>query len=138
MTTSQGDGEQGARDLDTLILRNVAVIVLSVSLSTAGQTSLKLGLNRLTEDERHSWVSVLMGAPRQPLVYLGLALFVLSVLTWMTVLAGSELSWSYPLLGLSYVFVALSGWLVFGEALTPQRLLGIAVVIVGAVIIAGS
>jgi multidrug transporter EmrE-like cation transporter len=120
------------------MVRNVAVIVLSVALSTAGQTSLKLGLNQLTEDERHSWVSVLAAAPRQPLVYLGLALFVLSVLTWMTVLAGSELSWSYPLLGLSYVFVALSGWLVFGESLSPQRLLGIAVVLVGAFIIAGS
>jgi multidrug transporter EmrE-like cation transporter len=122
----------------TEMIRSVLTIVLSVALSTAGQTCLKLGLNRLTAVQRHSWFALLASALRQPLVFLGLGLFVLSVLVWITVLARAELSWSYPLLGLSYVFVALSGWLVFDERLSVARLCGIAVVLAGAALIATS
>jgi len=118
--------------------RSLAMILTSVVLSSGGQTILKLGLNELTEQEKSGALSFIRGALTTWQVWLGLVLFGISVLVWMWVLASNELSWGYPLLGLSYIFVALAGWLVFGETLTLQRMAGIALVLLGAVLVSRS
>ncbi len=118
--------------------RAVLLVIVSVVLSTAGQTSLKFGLDKLTPADKTSTTSFITAAATNGLVILGLILFVGSVLVWMRVLADNELSWAYPLLGLSYVFVALSGWLIFGDRMTVMRVSGIAFVIMGAVLVARS
>jgi multidrug transporter EmrE-like cation transporter len=118
--------------------RAVVLVIISVALSTAGQTSLKFGLDKLTTTDKSSAGSFVLASATNGLVILGLALFVGSVLIWMRVLADNELSWAYPLLGLSYVFVALSGWLIFGDKMTIMRVAGIAAVILGAFLVARS
>jgi multidrug transporter EmrE-like cation transporter len=118
--------------------RAVLLVIVSVALSTAGQTSLKLGLDRLGASDKGSVPAFLMAIATNPLVILGLALFVGSVLVWMRVLADNELSWAYPLLGLSYVFVALTGWLLLGDRMTAMRVAGIAFVVLGAFLVARS
>jgi multidrug transporter EmrE-like cation transporter len=114
------------------------LIVTSVVLSSSGQTVLKLGLNRLTEQDKANAFSFVRSSLMTWQVWLGLVLFTVSVLVWMRVLASSDLSWGYPMLGLSYVLVALAGWLVFREEFTFQRLAGIALVIAGAVLVGRS
>jgi multidrug transporter EmrE-like cation transporter len=116
----------------------ILTLLASVTVSALGQTSLKAGLDRIPNAESTSAARLLPAAALQPLVWLGIGLFVASVLLWMVVLARTQLSWAYPILGLSYVFVALSGWLVFGEELTPMRLAGIALVITGAALVGAS
>jgi multidrug transporter EmrE-like cation transporter len=120
------------------VARDLLVLTASVAASTAGQTCLKLGLNRLSPSDSTRGARLLVGALGQPLVITGLALFGVSVLLWMLVLARTELSWSYPLLGLSYVFVALSGRIVFGEHLSVLRVAGIGLVLAGAAFISVS
>ncbi|MBE0476960.1 MAG: 4-amino-4-deoxy-L-arabinose transferase [Coriobacteriia bacterium] len=120
------------------IARSVALVVVSVVLSSGGQTLLKAGLDRQgagKADDLLEFARISFGSWH---VWLGLVLFACSVLVWMRVLSATELSWSYPLLGLSYVVVALSGWLVFGDHLSAARLLGIALVLAGAFLIAAS
>lgn len=118
--------------------RAVLLVIISVALSTAGQTSLKFGLDKLTPTDKATTSSFIIASATNGLVILGLFLFVGSVLVWMRVLADNELSWAYPLLGLSYVFVALSGWLLLGDRMTAMRISGIAFVILGAVLVARS
>ena len=118
--------------------RSLLLILTSVVLSSGGQTVLKLGLDRLSEAEKSGLLSFVRGAFTTWQVWAGLAMFALSVVVWMRVLASSELSWGYPLLGLSYIFVALAGWLIFGEQLSLQRVAGIALVLLGAVLVSGS
>lgn len=119
-------------------IRSLALILTSVVLSSGGQTVLKFGLDRLTEDDKSAALSFVRAALSTWQVWLGLVLFGLSVLVWMRVLASNELSWGYPLLGLSYVLVALAGWLIFHESLSLQRVAGIVLVLAGAVLISGS
>lgn len=119
-------------------VRSLLLILLSAALSSAGQTYLKLGLTGSeagTESSAFGFVRAAFGSWQ---VWVGLTLFAASVLIWMRVLSTTQLSWGYPLLGLSYVFVALLGWLVFQEQLGPTRLIGIALVIAGAALIAQS
>ncbi len=119
-------------------VRAVAMLLVSVLLSGAGQTYLKLGLNRLTVEDKSGLLSFAREAAITWQVWVGLVLFAGSVGIWMLVLASNELSWGYPILGLSYVVVALSGWLVFGEQISINRALGIALVIVGAIMVGRS
>jgi multidrug transporter EmrE-like cation transporter len=118
--------------------RAILLIILSVALSTGGQTALKFGLDRLTPQQKETVPGFIASVAVNPLVILGLALFVGSVLVWMRVLADNELSWAYPLLGLSYIMVALSGWLVFGDKMSVMRVSGIAAVVIGAILIGRS
>jgi multidrug transporter EmrE-like cation transporter len=118
--------------------RAVAMLLVSVALSAAGQTFLKLGLNELSVADKTGVVSFARGAILSWQVWLGLVLFAGSVVLWMVVLASNELSWGYPILGLSYVLVALSGWLVFGEHISSMRAAGILLVIAGAVLVGRS
>ena len=120
------------------VTRAVLLIVLSAFVSSAGQTLMKLGLEAASSGAERTAMGFLRSSFGAWQVWVGLTLFAASVLIWMRVLSTTQLSWGYPLLGLSYVFVAISGRLVFGEALGVSRLAGIALVIAGAALIARS
>ena len=122
----------------SLLVRNLVAIVIAVAMSTTGQTLLKLGLDKIPMGQREHPLPLLLEAARQPQVVAGVLLFGASVLVWMVALARSELSWAYPLLGISYILVAISGWVVFGEHLSIYRILGIALVMAGAALVAAS
>lgn len=124
--------------MDRTVVTSLAAIVCSVIASTAGQTMLKTGLNKVTARGIHGALAVLVAAAGQPFIWGGLALFVGSVLLWMIALSRVELSWGYPLLGLSYVTVTLVGVFVFKEHLGIQRALGTSLVILGAFLVARS
>jgi multidrug transporter EmrE-like cation transporter len=49
-----------------------------------------------------------------------------------------EVSVAYPLLSLGYVLNALAAWYLFGEAVTPMRLMGVAVIVLGVAMVARS
>lgn len=119
-------------------VRAIGLIVLSSLMSTAGQTLLKLGLDSGAAGKARSVIGFLRSAFGEWQVWLGLVLFAASVLIWMRVLSSAQLSWGYPLLGLSYVFVALSGHFIFREQLDASRMIGIGLVLVGAAFIARS
>jgi multidrug transporter EmrE-like cation transporter len=45
---------------------------------------------------------------------------------------------AYPMLSIGYIVNAFFAWMLFGETLNPERLLGIGVIIVGVYILARS
>jgi multidrug transporter EmrE-like cation transporter len=45
---------------------------------------------------------------------------------------------AYPMLSIGYVVNAFAAWYLFGEALTPLRLTGIAVIVLGVFLISRS
>jgi len=61
----------------------------------------------------------------------GLVAALIAALAWMAAMTKFNLSFAYPFMSLSFVFVlALSIWL-FGEPLTPHKVIGMAFVIIG-------
>jgi multidrug transporter EmrE-like cation transporter len=68
----------------------------------------------------------------------GLACYVVSVGVWIMALSRVEVSIAYPMLSLGYVVNAFAAYWLFGEAVTPMRLLGIGVIIFGVFIVARS
>jgi drug/metabolite transporter (DMT)-like permease len=72
-------------------------------------------------------------------VLLGAALYAVSFLLWMVVLARNELSIVYPvIISLTLCSTTLAAWLVLNEPLTTLRLVGIGVIFVGVVLVTRS
>jgi multidrug transporter EmrE-like cation transporter len=68
----------------------------------------------------------------------GLACYVTSVVVWIMALSRVEVSMAYPMLSIGYLINALLAWWLFGEAVTPQRIAGITIIIIGVVVVARS
>lgn len=73
-----------------------------------------------------------------PIFLAGCALYAVATLLWFYLLARFELSWIYPFVSLTFVVTSVAGWLVFGEAMSPQRMIGILVVAGGIALVARS
>ena len=62
----------------------------------------------------------------------------ISVVVWVVALSRVPVSIAYPMLSIGYVVNALAAWALLGEALTPMRMAGIAVIVVGVFMVARS
>lgn len=114
-----------------------ALILTGVLLNACAQLLLKAGTNAVGHIE-FSGRGIWAAAPRlmfEPHIMAGLACYVLSVVIWIGALSRTPVSVAYPMLSIGYIVNALAAWYLFSEALTPARLAGIGVIIVGVVLV---
>jgi multidrug transporter EmrE-like cation transporter len=112
--------------------------LFSVSLSGLAQAAFKLGVSAPAARAAFAQGSPLLVAQAlalSPGVIGGLALYGVGTLVWLNVLARTPLSVAYPFVGLSFVLTAVLGYLLFQEALSPVRLAGTALVILGVALV---
>ncbi len=117
--------------------RNIVLVVTvaSVVLAAAGQLLLKAGVDALPH--RPLLGPTLIWTLFHPLILLGFAVYGLSAVLWLKVLSWADLSLVYPFLALSYVIVVLASWLFLHESLDADKLLGVGLIVVGVVVLAG-
>lgn len=121
-------------------LAEFALILVGVLLNAAAQLLLKAGVRQIGEFSFTPANVLPIGwqvATNLPIIG-GLACYVVSVVVWILALSRVEVSVAYPLLSIGYVVNAGLAWWLFGEAVGPQRLLGILVIIIGVVLVARS
>jgi multidrug transporter EmrE-like cation transporter len=117
-----------------------ALILCGVLLNAFAQLLLKAGVRQLGHFDfslDNTWPVASALATNFPIIG-GLCCYVFSVVVWILALSRVEVSMAYPMLSIGYVINAGLAWYLFGEAVGPQRLAGIAVIIVGVVIVARS
>jgi multidrug transporter EmrE-like cation transporter len=114
--------------------------MLGVLLNATAQLLLKAGTNRVGEFA-FSWDNVVpigmklaMNAP----ILGGLACYVVSVVVWILALSRVPVSVAYPMLSVGYIVNALAAWMLFGESITAQKLVGIGFIVVGVFLVARS
>jgi multidrug transporter EmrE-like cation transporter len=117
-----------------------SLLMTGVLLNAAAQLLLKAGTNSVGvfEFSRDNIVPVGFKLATEPHIVGGLACYVISVVVWIMALSRVEVSIAYPLLSVGYVVNAIAAYYLFGEAVTPMRLTGIAVIIVGVWIVTRS
>src|SRR5213082_3534638 len=76
-----------------------------------------------------SWTGIT--ALVSPLIWLAMALMIVSLLSWLYVLRYIPLSIAFPLSRVVDVLIPLSCWLILGENISSRRWCGIALVVVG-------
>lgn len=118
-------------------MNNLLMIIISVCLSSFGQVTLKIGTNRLgpLHLSKGFLADDIMKIARTPEILLGLLLFASSFFIWIKVISRSELSLAYPMASLGYVNVLLFSHVLFNEAITVNKIVGIAVIITGVFIL---
>jgi multidrug transporter EmrE-like cation transporter len=109
----------------------------SILLSSAGQLLLKQGLNAVKNPDMPA-VAFLVAALTNLQVLAGLFAYGSGAIVWLLALRQTQLSLLYPLVSLSYVAVAAGSVLFLGESLPMGRIVGIAVIMAGVVLVARS
>jgi drug/metabolite transporter (DMT)-like permease len=121
---------------------NIAIIYILISVvgGAVGQVLLKKGMGgmgplTITASQAPA---ILWKMVTNPYVVIGLGIYFLGTLFWLTALSRVNLSFAYPFASLSYVLMLIAGWLLLNETITPLRLVGTAVIIAGVLLIARS
>lgn len=117
------------------------MILASVLLGAAGQIFLKLGASSpgfAGSLGSGSLFTVVLRVVSTPGIVIGLVLYGISTLMWLGILARTNLSYAYPFISIGFVVTTLFGWWFLHETISLQQLLGIALIIGGVVLMAGS
>lgn len=73
-----------------------------------------------------------------PSFYAACLIYAVATVLWVWILTKVPLSTAYPFVGLSFIVVALTSWLFFGETPTVRGCIGILMVAAGVALIAAS
>lgn len=117
-----------------------ALILTGVLLNAAAQLLLKAGTNAIGHFDFH-WENILpigLKIAFQPFILGGLSCYVISVVVWILALSRVQVSMAYPMLSIGYVVNAIIAYYWFGEAVSPMRLAGIGIIIIGVYLVSRS
>ena len=117
-----------------------SLLMTGVLLNAAAQLLLKAGTNRVGEFAFTLDNLVPIGSKliANPPILAGLTCYVVSVVVWILALSRVPVSIAYPMLSVGYIVNALAAWMLFGESLTAQKLVGIGFIVVGVYLVARS
>ena len=111
-------------------------IAATLLLTVLGQLLLKWQVNTF-EPFPSDWpgrLQYLFNAYTNIWVISALACAFLASVTWMLALTQFELSYAYPFMSLAFLIVVVLGIMMFGEALTMYKIIGMTLVIAGLII----
>ena len=116
------------------------LILFTVLTNAAAQLMLKRGMTgvgslNVADD---GLIATVFRVVFNPFVFAGLCTFVISMASHLIVLSKVQISYAYPFLSLAYVVVAAYAYFVFHEDLSPSRIAGIGLIVLGTVFIAQS
>jgi multidrug transporter EmrE-like cation transporter len=116
------------------------LVMTGVLLNAAAQLLLKAGTNTVGTFDFSLANAVPVGwkLATEPHIVAGLGCYAVSVVVWIMALSRVEVSIAYPMLSVGYVVNAIAAWYLFGEAVTPTRLAGIGIIILGVYVVARS
>jgi drug/metabolite transporter (DMT)-like permease len=109
--------------------------VLNILFVVIYELLLKAGASA-TADPAKGWSGFGITALTSPLTWLAICVIVIDLVIWLYILRYIPLSIAFPLSRAVDVLVPISCWLILKEAISPLRWGGIALVIIGLVIVA--
>ena len=116
------------------------LIIIGVLLNAIAQLALKMSVRETGSIElsTSSVVPVASHLMSEPWIWLGLSCYGISVIVWILALSRVDVSIAYPMLSIGYIVNAFAAYALMGESLTPGKLLGIGIIVVGVTVLARS
>ncbi len=117
-----------------------ALVLAAILLGTAAQLLLKAGTGAVGQFAftLENALPVGLKLALEPRILAGTGCYVVSLVVWIMALSRTDVSVAYPMLSIGFALNALLAWWLLGEAVTPMRMLGIGVIIVGVYLVARS
>jgi len=118
------------------------VLILSgVSMNAAAQILLKFATKPLAQFSQFDLgtlaASILVLVRSLPF-WAGMFCYGASLCVWLAALAKAPVSVAYPMLSIGYILVAWASVVWLGETLSPAKMLGIALICIGVVLVSRS
>lgn len=113
-----------------------ALLLVAIALSATGELLLKHGMSEIGVFTFE--LPVLIRIFLTPQILLGFTLVFGGAIFWLAVISRVDLSFAYPMLALGYVIVVFASWLFFQEPINATKLVGVAVICSGVLILARS
>ena len=118
-----------------------ALILTGVGLNAAAQLLLKVATRPLAHFSEFNaetlWQAVVVLFRSAPF-WAGMFCYAASVCVWLGALSKAPVSTAYPMLSLGYVVVAAVSVAWLGESMAPAKMLGIALICVGVILVSRS
>jgi multidrug transporter EmrE-like cation transporter len=118
-----------------------AMILSGVGLNATAQLVLKVAtrpLAHFSDFNAATLGSAVLILFRSVPFWIGMVCYAASVCVWLGALSKAPVSTAYPMLSLGYVVVAAVSVLWLGESMGPGKVLGIALICVGVVLVSRS
>ena len=113
----------------------LAVLLIAIMLGAAGQICLKFGLAKLGPQTPFVVVTAMF---RDWHVLAGFIAYGISSLMYLFVLSRLDVSYAYPFVAINYVFVTFLAWLILKETVPTLRIVGLAIICMGVLVLAVS
>jgi drug/metabolite transporter (DMT)-like permease len=111
---------------------SVALLLFAVASAATGQVLLKHGMTRASQG---TGSSLLVRAATSPWIVLGLTVFAISAVAWLTTLSRVPLSIAYPFNALGYLGILTASALILNERTNIWTWIGTLCVVAGLVIV---
>lgn len=113
------------------MIRTVLLGLAAIMLLSAGQTSMKAGLNAIGGVSLAEGVGSFLKLFQTPWVMVGFLCYGLSSILWLDVLSKLDFSLAFPMVALTYVFTLMIGRFFFDEPVGWERMLGVGLILGG-------
>jgi uncharacterized membrane protein len=114
----------------------LAIVGVCIILAATGQLYMKKGMNVVNSDSKDLISSQgLIKIIFNKYVFTGLALYGIGTILWLFALAQLDLSLAYPLISIGYILTAVLAFVFLNEKITLLRWGGIALVVLGSLLI---
>ena len=112
----------------------LGILIFAICLGAMGQIFLKAGVSQL--GAHPAPLLVLRSIVTNLRVFGGFACYGLSSLFYLVAISRLDLSYAYPMIALSYVMVTFLSWKYLNEAVPALRIVGLAIIMAGVVVMA--
>lgn len=119
-------------------VQSLSLVLFSVGLTVLAQLCLKRGAMALSAITASSdgLFALIINLAKNHFLIGGLGIYAISAVTWIMALSKVNVSLAYPFVGLGIVGTSLAGYYWFNEPLSANGWIGIALVVIGLIVIA--
>ena len=110
----------------TIVCTVYSQLIMRWQVSAAGQLPVDMP----------SKISFIVNLLINPWVLSGILATFLAGVSWMLAMTKFDLSYAYPFVSLNYIFIMASGFLLFNETMSPAKIAGSILVIIGILVMA--
>jgi multidrug transporter EmrE-like cation transporter len=113
--------------------RSILLVTACTIIGALAQIFIKAGASRLPET--HSTIQAVLAMAMNPRLVFGYSLYGINTILLALALREGELSMLYPIIALTYVWVAALSVIVFHEVLNPLRTAGVITIVLGVAVL---
>ena len=117
---------------------NHLYLLLAISFAVVSQLIIKWQMSAFSFDDYETWqdkFALAFSMLLNPYIIISLILTLLAGVAWMISMTKFEISYAYPFTLLGLVLVTIFSVIFFGESINTYKIIGIAVIILGIVLI---